>query len=238
MFPLLVFNSQPIEKQDLDPDGALDIAGKPFATIQGEGPYTGIPSIFVRLAGCNLQCPLCDTDYTSDRRRLSTNLLLEEIATEAREIGGKHPLVVLTGGEPFRQNITPLIDFLLGLGHIVQIETNGTLNIPFANRLELSLVCSPKTGSLHPSMGNFAVTYKYVIEAGKTDPNDGLPTSVLGMKCKVARPPKNFKGNVYVQPQDDGDLEKNGANIKETVRVAMKYGYRLSLQTHKILDLP
>ena len=60
-------NQQAPEKQQLRGDGLLAVHSI-FYTIQGEGPFAGETAVFVRLAGCNLQCPLCDTDYTSDRR--------------------------------------------------------------------------------------------------------------------------------------------------------------------------
>lgn len=58
----LMFGNNPIRKQVLRDDGALYISGI-FATIQGEGPLTGTPAIFIRLSGCNLQCGFCDTDF-------------------------------------------------------------------------------------------------------------------------------------------------------------------------------
>ena len=56
-----MINKQPIEKREPSYEGTLQVHSI-FKTIQGEGPFCGTPCVFVRLAGCNLQCPACDTD--------------------------------------------------------------------------------------------------------------------------------------------------------------------------------
>ena len=70
-------NSQPIEKRSRDAD-VLEVHSI-FYTLQGEGPFCGSPAIFIRLAGCNLQCPGCDTDYTSKREHLSPETIVKRL---------------------------------------------------------------------------------------------------------------------------------------------------------------
>ncbi len=148
-------------------------------------------------------------------------------------------LVVLTGGEPFRQNLTSLVWLLEEVGYQIQIETNGTLYLPgFPYQRDVTVVCSPKTGSIHTKLQPHVTALKYVIEAGQTDPEDGLPLSVLGRPMRVARPWPEFRGDVYIQPVDEGGAERNVANVQEAVNSCMKFGYRLSLQLHKIIGLP
>ena len=101
-------NTQPREKLDHRSDGSLEVHHI-WKTIQGEGPLAGSPAVFVRLAGCTLQCSFCDTDYTSKRVRQEP----EEILAGIKAIGGGCNTVVLTGGEPFRQNVGPLSCFVL-----------------------------------------------------------------------------------------------------------------------------
>ena len=116
-----------------------------FATLQGEGPFAGEPAVFVRLAGCNLRCFWCDTEFESSSWHPSMEELVERIeSTRAPHCD----LVVLTGGEPLRQDVSLLIDALLGRGHRVQIETNGTLWVDLPEDERLTVVCSPKTTRL------------------------------------------------------------------------------------------
>jgi organic radical activating enzyme len=245
-------NNQPIEKQILG-DGEFLRVFKIWYTIQGEGPYAGDPAVFVRLAGCNLQCKLCDTDYSSVSQEMTvretTNRIKEEWAAVRRKgmyfaeqtIRGSRPLVVLTGGEPFRQNITELANHLHTEGFRVQIETNGTLVLPRMPAWAF-IVCSPKTPIIHKDLVRFIGAFKYVIENGRVADRDGLPTSILGEDRAPARPPSFWKpthseGGIFVQPCDSQDPGLNKLHTEEAVRSCMKFGYTLCLQTHKIAGL-
>lgn len=207
-------------------------------TIQGEGPFAGKPALFVRLAGCNLHCRLCDSDYTTDRKEVTPEELVRFIRKELRTTNTY--LIVFTGGEPFRQKSLSTVLSLLNLNnHIIQIETNGTLF--FETPIPVVLVCSPKTRKINNELRNsmaWSDSYKYVVEAGHVDQDDGLPTRVLGEDCYVARPPHWFpKDRIYVQPADEQDDAKNMANMQQAVRVCMEHGYRLCLQMQKIVGL-
>lgn len=234
-------NGQPAERRVRDESGVLEIV-KVWKTIQGEGPFVGESAIFVRLAGCNLVCPRCDTNYTSTRQQYDPYGLLSVINARRSERGYSRPrLVVLTGGEPFRQNILPLLKLLTEVRLKVQIETNGTLCQVIPPTWGVSVVCSPKTSFVALPFQNpgFTTAFKYVVEADRVDPSDGLPNYVLGKQCRVYRPDLFAfdRHKIYVQPQDDQDPEKNKANIQQAVDVCMKFGYRLCLQTHKIAGL-
>lgn len=224
-------NKQPPEGRELREDGSLEVVDI-FSTIQGEGPYAGVPAVFVRLAGCDLQCPRCDTNYTVGRRMLVVDDLVGEIID-------KHAaaqLIVFTGGEPFRQNLTPILVALNDLDYVTQVETNGTL---FPTGVPHTIVCCPKTSRVHESMYSMVKAWKYVVEEGKIDPVDGLPTSSLGMNQRPARPPAYFdRMQIYVQPLDTGDKDFNSSHVAAAVDVCNRFGYRLSLQQHKLLGLP
>jgi len=245
-------NSQPIEKQVHD-NGYILRVFKIWYTIQGEGPFAGDPAVFVRLAGCNLQCKFCDTDYSSVSQEMTIPEITKQINGEwlkARCKGlwfaeqtarGAYPLVVLTGGEPFRQNITDLANHLQREGYRVQIETNGTLALPQMPTWA-TIVCSPKTPIIHRDLIPHISAFKYVIENGKVSDTDGLPLSVLGEDRRPARPPKDWKprfnnGGIYVQPMDSDDPVLNKLHTEEAVRSCMRFGYTLCLQTHKIAGL-
>jgi 7-carboxy-7-deazaguanine synthase len=206
-----------------------------FYTLQGEGPFTGEPALFVRLAGCNLRCYWCDTEFESSSQRSEPDELRAELAA-------KRPaacrLIVITGGEPLRQNIAPLVSELLGQGLRVQLETSGSLWVPLPQHPALSIVCSPKTAKLHPELEARVDAYKYVLAAGELDPQDGLPVSSTQSpraSCRIARP--RAGGRVFVMPRDDHDSERNRANLSACTASALEFGYTLTLQTHKLLGL-
>lgn len=231
-------NTQKPEKVLISNGHTLDVHSI-FHTLQGEGPLAGFSSVFIRLAGCNLQCPACDTEYTEDRKQMT----LEEIYNTMKECSkckDKTTMpraVVITGGEPFRQNITPLANLLVKAGFIVQIETNGTLPPGKNLNEEVVIVCSPKTGTVNPKLAMRSNCYKYVLNSNSIDESDGLPIKVLDHTCsyRVARPPANK--SVYVQPMDTKDTLENAANIDAVRSSCMQYGYILGLQIHKIIGV-
>lgn len=107
-------------------------------TIQGEGLFNGVPSIFVRFNGCNLRCcfkggSICDTAYTSHNPEESKYTTTEEAAKVVNEILNKYPNVndiVFTGGEPMLQQ-EAIVDIMVLLpGDLCYtIETNGTIPV-------------------------------------------------------------------------------------------------------------
>jgi len=96
-----------------------------FYSIQGEGSWSGLPSIFIRTTGCNLRCSFCDTKYAySDGEEMSIEKIIKSI------IKYKCKYVCLTGGEPLIQNdTTSLIDVLIKNKYNVCLETNGSVDL-------------------------------------------------------------------------------------------------------------
>lgn len=95
-------------------------------SIQGEGKYTGIPTTFIRLYGCNMWCAYCDSVYARNGKK--KNASIETIMNAAYKLGNKH--ICITGGEPLLQDdIYPLIYELVDRDYIVSIETNGSIPI-------------------------------------------------------------------------------------------------------------
>ncbi len=137
-----------------------------FYSIQGEGELTGVPSVFVRTAGCNLRCTWCDTKYSSWAPE-GSRLTLEEILAEV----GRHPArhVVLTGGEPVAAKELPeLADRLHAAGKHLTIETAGTLP-PEGIACDLASL-SPKLRHSTPAPGEIAEEWRARHEALRLQP--------------------------------------------------------------------
>lgn len=235
-----MINQQPIEKREPSYEGTLQVHSI-FKTIQGEGPFCGTPCVFVRLAGCNLQCPACDTDYTSTRQQLTPR----QITLVVQDLWQREPgLVVITGGEPFRQHIGDLVDTLVHNGFYVQIESNGTMNPPVfpwnkdtSARRGAYIVISPKTGKINTLAEAAACALKYVVRYNDAD-TDGLPKHALDMPNRPARPtPGLFTGNIYIQPLDSKNVLDNDLHTAEAVRSSLEHGYILQLQIHKFIGV-
>lgn len=107
-----------------------------FASLQGEGFWTGTPAVFVRMAGCNRACPFCDTDFSA-----YTLMTAEEIVTQISPYN--IDTVIITGGEPALQLDDNLVEALHRAGKRVHVETNGTLPLPDGVDW---VTCSPKQG--------------------------------------------------------------------------------------------
>ncbi|MEV0133997.1 7-carboxy-7-deazaguanine synthase QueE [Dactylosporangium sp. NPDC050688] len=139
---------------------ALPISEVFGPTLQGEGPYAGRVSWFVRLGGCNLSCSWCDTPYTWDGSRF--NLRGEISMTPVADVLAMLPencLVVLTGGEPMMHQGRPAWqEFVAALherGCTIQVETNGTILPNDFARTHIDLfVVSPKLPNAGPHRGN------------------------------------------------------------------------------------
>lgn len=184
----------------------------------------------MRLGGCNLACHFCDTEFESFSARALPDILTEvkQLALDEQGRRVRH-LVVITGGEPLRQNIAPLCEALLAGGFRVQLETNGTLyrQLPEA----VAIVCSPKNtgGGYFPLREDLlprVQALKFIIS--RHDPKYDHVGEVG--QAKYATP-------VYVQPMDEYDAQRNAENLAHAASLATRHGYILSLQTHKILGI-
>jgi 7-carboxy-7-deazaguanine synthase len=111
-----------------------------FQSIQGETSFAGLPTTFIRLSGCPLQCSWCDTPYAKHE---STQMSLTEIVDMVNNFGWKY--VCVTGGEPLAQQYTPaLIQELLNNDYIVSLETNGAMaidEVPYKTYIILDVKC-------------------------------------------------------------------------------------------------
>lgn len=220
-----------------------------FKTIQGEGPFTGIPAVFIRMAHCSLACSFCDTEFTVGARTTTT----AQLAYDTIELAQSYScnLVVITGGEPMRQPLAPLIDLLSQAELCVQIETAGIHWEPalekFIDDGWLAIVCSPKTSRVDDELEPHLQAIKYIVSAAEeADEHDGLPLMAVSQAhnkptARLWRPtiPQELRtAPIYVQPMDENNEEQNRRNLDRCVELCMTHGYRMSLQTHKILRVP
>jgi 7-carboxy-7-deazaguanine synthase len=183
-----------------------------FYSIQGEGTWTGTPAVFVRLAGCNLACDFCDTDY-------STKFFasVDEIVAMVRNAADDCPMVVLTGGEPLAQADTPaLIEALRGDGRRVHVESNGTIFTELPR--DVWLCVSPKE-RVDPRMAARADEAKLVVD-------ERVPEEHLALFAE--------KPTILLQPE--GNKPGNVAAALDYAKAHPKR-FRLSLQTHKFIGV-
>ncbi|SHG74379.1 7-carboxy-7-deazaguanine synthase [Massilia sp. CF038] len=203
-----------------------------FYTLQGEGAHAGRPAVFCRFSGCNLWsgreadrasavCQFCDTDFVGTDgdgggKFAAPAALAERINSlwPASHPAGKY--VVFTGGEPLLQLDSALIDAMHAAGFTIAIETNGTLPVPAG----VDWVCvSPKMGA------------NLVVKGGN--------------EIKVVIPQTNqdlgaYEGlafdHFFVQAMDGPLADFNTRLAIETCKRNPKW--HLSLQTHKLLQIP
>ena len=106
---------------------------KIFHSLQGETSLTGFPSLFIRLAGCNLNCKYCDTTHAKSREN-SKLMSIDEIMEIAKSYSFVHHITI-TGGEPLIQKeVFALIKLLCDVSFLVQVETNGSISIAQGDR--------------------------------------------------------------------------------------------------------
>ena len=185
-----------------------------FASLQGEGRNTGRPCAFVRFAGCNLDCPWCDTDKTA---RFTADAA--EIADEVERLGRKS--VILTGGEPTAiDGVEVLVAELKKRGFWIAVETNGTRRAPWLQFVDY-VACSPKAEYPESVALESADEVRVVASSGD------VVDFCREMKDRIAAT------DYYVSPCDrDGKIDFATA---KSVLAMLGDGWSLSVQLHKIL---
>jgi 7-carboxy-7-deazaguanine synthase len=184
-----------------------------FYSVQGEGSWTGTPAVFVRLAGCNLNCRFCDTDYS-----VKAFASIDEVLARVAELGGDCPMVVLTGGEPFAQTeASALIEALRRDGRRVHVESNGSIAVTLPN--DVWLTVSPKE-RLHPEMAARANEVKLIVD-GRV-PLEWLDAFEARDLPTFLQPEGNKRANVV---------------LAVAAAKARPARLRLGLQTHKFIGI-
>jgi len=189
-----------------------------FYSIQGEGLLQGLPMVFVRLAGCNLRCNFCDTGYAWGKgRRKDVRRIVKEIERYSCK------RVCITGGEPYLQNLSPLVDTLKQKKYWIAVETNGTIWQELS--IDWVTVSPKKEGTRFFRCGyddrflKVADEFKYVI----TDIKD---MGFIDRRIKVP---------VILQPVSN-DMEIARKIMKALKKNPQKNWY-LRMQLHKIMGI-
>jgi len=203
-----------------------------FYTLQGEGAHAGRPAVFCRFSGCNLWtgreadrstsvCQFCDTDFVgTDGERggkfKGAAALADVINSLWPSTHSASKYVVFTGGEPLLQLDAALIDAMHGHGFTIAIETNGTLPVPPG----VDWICvSPKIGS------------QLVVHKG-SELKVVIPQAGQALSDYEQLDFEHF----FVQPMDGILAAQNTRLAIDTCRRNPKW--KLSLQTHKLLQIP
>lgn len=206
-----------------------------FTSVQGEGTYTGTPSAFIRLHGCSVGCPWCDTAYTWKLPPTEVpfeNLLYSEPEAALLALADADTLaawcdqqpaehVVITGGEPLEQDLVPLLE---RIGQFVQVETSGTV-FPATDTLSLIdwLTISPK----FDMPGGLAVREEILHIASEIKMPVGRERDLEQLQELLNRLPTPHPP-IWLQP-----LSQSPKATRLCIEAAAANGWLVSLQTHK-----
>lgn len=213
-----------------------------YSAIQGEGCQTGVPMVLVRLHGCDVCCPWCDTRETwvfepknevpSLQEALGANPLYTQVEAEqiVRYIKENHPgpkWVLLTGGEPALQPLGDLVSKLHSAGYKVALETSGTQTGHIDAGLDWVCV-SPKIDI----PGGKAVQAQAVIGADEIKFVVTTQKSLDMFNDFLASYPLKKTAQICLQP-----VSQNKAATELCLKTVIERGWRLSIQIHKYLGL-
>ncbi len=190
-----------------------------FYTLQGEGYYSGQAAYFIRLGGCDVGCVWCDVKESWDAEA-HPHYSVEDIANEAASFPGR--LAVITGGEPLMHDLAPLTAVLHQKGFIINIETSGSS--PLSGNLDWICLSPKKFKQPLPEAYHAADELKIIVynvsdfkwaeqEAAKVSP-----------RCIL-----------YLQPE----WSKRETMLPQIIDyIKLHPRWRISLQTHKFMDIP
>ncbi|WP_189403309.1 7-carboxy-7-deazaguanine synthase QueE [Alteromonas halophila] len=214
-----------------------------FETIQGEGAHTGIPSVFVRLQGCPVGCPWCDTKHTwtldeaflttadqvlnkSEENECFFSVEDDELQTLFEQQGYVARHVVLTGGEPCMYDLRRLTKVLHDAGFSTQIETSGTYEV----------LCDPRSWvTVSPKVnmkGGLAVLDSALNRANEIKHPVAMQRHIDELDALLARCESLQGVEVCLQPISQQDRATALA-----VQTCIARNWRLSLQTHKYIGI-
>ncbi|MBL0561297.1 7-carboxy-7-deazaguanine synthase QueE [Aeromonas hydrophila] len=214
-----------------------------FQTIQGEGVFTGLPAIFVRLQGCPVGCPWCDTRHTwvvDPAREVGVQAVLdcsnesdgwskmstEQILASFQQLGYQARHVVITGGEPCLYDLQDLSTALIEAGYQVQIETSGTSEIQTHEQTWVTV--SPKINM----KGGLPVLVSALERANEIKHPVATERHVEELDALLAT--ASLRENVVIALQP---ISQKPRATQLAMATCIARNWRLSIQTHKYLDI-
>ncbi|HAU4858350.1 7-carboxy-7-deazaguanine synthase QueE [Aeromonas hydrophila] len=214
-----------------------------FQTIQGEGVFTGLPAIFVRLQGCPVGCPWCDTRHTwvvDPAREVGVQAVLdcsnesdgwskmstEQILASFQQLGYQARHVVITGGEPCLYDLQDLSAALIEAGYQVQIETSGTSEIQTHEQTWVTV--SPKINM----KGGLPVLVSALERANEIKHPVATERHVEELDALLAT--ARLRENVVIALQP---ISQKPRATQLAMATCIARNWRLSIQTHKYLDI-
>ena len=213
-----------------------------FETIQGEGAFTGQPSIFIRLQGCPVACSWCDTKHTWDinlEDEVNTQAMLTkkeesqtwsalsvtDVLAVITEQGYQAKHIVITGGEPAMVDLLPLCEALEQQGSSCQLETSGTFEIQVSEKCWVTV--SPKVNM----KGGYKILNSAMLRANEIKHPVATEQHVDDLKALLVEH-KITDTQVYLQPISQKDRATALA-----IKTCIENNWRLSVQVHKYLGI-
>ncbi len=199
-----------------------------FHSLQGEGLHAGRSAFFIRLAGCDVGCPWCDTKH-SWPEQAHPRRTLASLATAAAEAAGDGAaFLVITGGEPLQHHLTCLCEALAAVGLPLHLETSGVGQL--SGRFDW-ITLSPKPHR-PPSPDLLAACDELKVVV--TGPDDLAFAEAMAAAAVRLRPPAAPGPGLLLQPAWD----QRDAQEQTIAYVRRHPAWRLSLQSHKWLGVP
>ncbi|WP_404402413.1 7-carboxy-7-deazaguanine synthase QueE [Idiomarina seosinensis] len=214
-----------------------------FETLQGEGTFTGVPSIFIRLQGCPVGCPWCDTQHTWETRpqdQVSVAAMLAKSTAAsawaemtaddimdtivAQDYQAKH--VVITGGEPAMFDLLPLSQVLEANGLQLQIETSGTFELKVSRQTWVTV--SPKLDM----PGGYLVRPDCMARANEIKHPIAMQKHIDALDQLLARCDLREDVQICLQP-----ISQRPRATALAMQTCIRRNWRLSVQLHKYLNI-
>lgn len=190
-----------------------------FYTIQGEGNHTGRAAYFLRLGGCDVGCVWCDVKESWDAQK---HPMVQPLEMLQMVVNANAEMAVITGGEPLMHELTALTALLQNAGIETNIETSGSH--PLSGTWNWICVSPKKFKAPLPEVLEKADELKIVVFNKSDFDWAEKHAAMVGPHCKL-----------YMQPEWD-QAEKVLPLIIEYVKANPQW--RISLQTHKYLQIP